>query len=155
MAAVMAALVKWRIGFLLIIATDIGVLGKPAKQAGKWHAVAWRWQQSLRDKPVLRVVFKIKQGSAMAIAEPCLILKTTRKTGLSLKLCCHRHATACHLPACLAGFPKTPISVAMMRRNPMRHLTKAAITAAMLALFMLPAHAGDAVKGAPFTASPA
>lgn len=30
----------------------------------------------------------------------------------------------------------------------MRHLTKAAITAAMLALFMLPAHAGDAVKGA-------
>ncbi len=30
----------------------------------------------------------------------------------------------------------------------MRHLTKAATTAAMLALFMLPAHAGDAVKGA-------
>ena len=30
----------------------------------------------------------------------------------------------------------------------MHHLTKAAITAAMLALFMLPAHAGDAVKGA-------
>ena len=30
----------------------------------------------------------------------------------------------------------------------MHHLTKAATTAAMLALFMLPAHAGDAVKGA-------
>lgn len=30
----------------------------------------------------------------------------------------------------------------------MHHLTKAATTAAMLALFMLPAHASDAVKGA-------
>ena len=30
----------------------------------------------------------------------------------------------------------------------MHHLTKAATTAAMLTLFMLPAHAGDAVKGA-------
>ena len=30
----------------------------------------------------------------------------------------------------------------------MHHLTKAATTAVMLALFMLPAHAGDAVKGA-------
>ena len=30
----------------------------------------------------------------------------------------------------------------------MHHLTTAATTAAMLALFMLPAHAGDAVKGA-------
>ena len=51
---------------LLIIATDIGVLESLPQQAGKWHAVTWLWQQSIRDKPVLRVVFKIKQGAAMA-----------------------------------------------------------------------------------------